>query len=145
MQHAVYTSYASQGMPPFEFTATQVMAFNNFWFEGSSYFDIGSGLLPFSVTPADATSSIARAMLAADRGRADAFDLRADSESGAIAPSDVCLLRNTSGYVPQSWTEARAQLCSVSGLMGALVGINHPVILAYGRLKRMFERMQTRL
>jgi hypothetical protein len=87
MQEYVDASCASQGIPPFEFTPTQVKDFNNFWFTGSSYFDIGSGLLPFSITPDDATSPAACTMLAADRGRADAFDIGADPESGAIAPS----------------------------------------------------------
>jgi hypothetical protein len=84
-------------------------------------------------------------MLAADRGRADAFDLGADPDSGAISPSDVGRLRNTVGYVPQIWTEARTQLRSTSDLLDALVGKNHSVILAYGRFLRMYERMQTRL
>jgi hypothetical protein len=56
-------------------------------------------------------------------------------------PIDVGRLRNTGGHVPQSWTEACAQLRSTSGLLGALVGNNHPVILAYRRLLRMYERM----
>jgi hypothetical protein len=61
------------------------MAFKNFCYAGSTYFDIGSGLLPFSIAPSDATSVQARAMLAADRVRADAFDLGADPENGAVA------------------------------------------------------------
>jgi hypothetical protein len=89
MQNAMDAYCSSQGMPPFEFTPTQIIAFKNFRFAGSSYFDIGSGLLTFSITPADATSPAARAMLAADRGRVDAFDLGDDPESGVIAPSDV--------------------------------------------------------
>jgi hypothetical protein len=130
-------------MPPFEVTSTQVMAFKNFLFSGSSYFHIGSGLLPFSITPVDATSPADRAILAATRGRADVFDLGTDHESGAIAPSDVGRLRNTGGYIPQIWTDYRAQLCSTSGLVGAVVGNNHPVILAYGRFLCMCESMQT--
>jgi hypothetical protein len=145
MQQAVDAYCASQGMPPFEVTPTHVMAFKNFRFAGISYFDIETGLPPFSVTPDDATSPADRVMLAIDRGRGNAFNLGTDPESGAISPSDVGRLRNTGGYVPQSWTEARAQLRSTSGLLGALVGNNHPVMLVYGRFLRMYERMQTRL
>jgi hypothetical protein len=145
MQQAVDASCVSQCMPPFEVTPTQVMAFKNFRFPVSSYFDIGYGLLPFSIRPTDSTSPVARVMLVANIGRVDAFDLGAEPESGVIAPIDVGQLWNTSGCVPQSWTKARAQLHSPSGLMGALVGTNHPVILAYGRFLRMYERMQTRL
>jgi hypothetical protein len=69
----------------------------------------------------------------------------ADPDSSAIAPSDDGRLRNTGGYVPQSWTKARPQLRSTSGLMDALVGNSRPVVLAYGQFLRMYEHMQTRL
>jgi hypothetical protein len=71
-------------------------------------------------------------MLAADRVRGGAFDLGGDPESGAIAPGEVSRLRNLSGYVPISWMEARSQLHSTAGLMGALMGTSHPALVAYG-------------
>jgi hypothetical protein len=71
-------------------------------------------------------------MLAADRTRADTFDLGGDPESGAIAPGDVSRLRSLSGYIPQSWMEARTQLHSSQALMGALLGVEHPLVGAYG-------------
>jgi hypothetical protein len=71
LQQAVEDSCAVQNVPVFEGTPTQVMTFKNFCLTGSSYFDIGSGLLPFSITPSDATSPAARAMLVADRIHAD--------------------------------------------------------------------------
>jgi hypothetical protein len=67
LQQSVDSAATSLDVPSFEVTPTQVMDFKNFWYAGSSYFDIGSGLLPFSITPTDATSVQARAMLAADR------------------------------------------------------------------------------
>jgi hypothetical protein len=42
-------------------------------------------------------------MLAADRVRADAFDLGADLESGEVAPCKITRLCNLSGYTPQTW------------------------------------------
>jgi hypothetical protein len=108
----VESSCAVLRVPAFEVTPTQVMALKIFWLAGSTYFDIGSGLLPFSMAPADATSAQARAMLVADRVRADAFNIGADPESGSIGPGDVSCLRNLSGYLPQGWTEARTQLHS---------------------------------
>jgi hypothetical protein len=89
----VESSCAVLRVPAFEVTPTQVMALHNFRLAGSTYFDIGSGLLPFSITPADATSAPARAMLVTDRVRADAF--------GSIGPGEVSRLRNLSGYLPQ--------------------------------------------
>jgi hypothetical protein len=65
-------------VPAFEVTPIQVMALKNLSMAGSAYFDIGSGLLPFSITLDDATSSQARVMLVADRVRINAFNIGAD-------------------------------------------------------------------
>jgi hypothetical protein len=128
LQQAIDAASATLGVPSFEVTPTQVMSFKNFRFVGAAYHNIGMGLLPFSITPSDATSPHARAMLAADQTRVDAFDLGGNPESGAIAPGDVSRLRNLSGYIPQSWMEARTQLHSTHALLGALLGVEHPVV-----------------
>jgi hypothetical protein len=132
MQHSVDAAAATLDVPSFEVTPTQVMAFKKFRYAGNIYFDIGSGLIPFSITPSDATSTQARAMLAADRVRADAFDLRGDPESGAVAPGEVARLRNRSGYTPHAWNEALSQLLGMQALMGAILGHLNPVVTAYG-------------
>jgi hypothetical protein len=80
-----------------------------------------------------------------DRVRADAFDLGGDPESGAIAPGEVSRLRNLSGYIPNSWMDARSQLHSVAGLMRALMGPKHPALVAYGRFLRQCGRLFSRL
>jgi hypothetical protein len=101
---------------------------------------------PLTLTlAADATSSQARAVLVADRIRADAFGLGTYPESGVIGPSEVERLRNLSGYIPQGWTEAQTPLRSTRGVIGALMGNAHPVMLAYGRFLRLYERLETRL
>jgi hypothetical protein len=56
LQQSVDAAAAALDVPSFEVTPTQFMAFKDFRYAGSSYFDIGSGLLPFSITPSDATS-----------------------------------------------------------------------------------------
>jgi hypothetical protein len=145
MQQVFEASCAVLSVPAFEVTPAQVMALKNFRLSGYAYFDIGSGLLPFSITPADATSSQARAMFVADWIRDDAFNLGADPESGAIGPSEVAHLRNLSGYTPQGWTEAHTQLWSTRGMLWDLMGNAHPVVLAYGRFLRLYERLETRL
>jgi hypothetical protein len=145
LQQAVDAASATLGVPSFEVTPTQVMSFKNFLFVGAAYHDIGTGLLPFSITPSDATSPHAPATLAADRTQADAFDLGGDPESGAITPGDVSRLRNLSGYIPQSRMEDRNQLHSSQALMGALLGVEHPLVGAYGRFLRQYDRLMTRL
>jgi hypothetical protein len=121
------------------------MSFKKFRYAGSSYFDMVSGMLPFSITPTDATSVQARAMLATDRVRADSFDLGTDAASGSVAPGEVSRLHNLSGYNPQTWNEARSQLLGMHALMGALMGPAHPVVGVYGRFLRKYSRILTRL
>jgi hypothetical protein len=145
LQQSVDAAAAALDVPSFKVTPTQVMAFKIFRFAGSNYFDIGSGLLPFSVTPSEATSVQARAMLAADRVRAGAFDLGADPESGAVSPGEVARLRNLSGYIPQTWNEALSQFLGMQALMGAVLGHGHAVVTVYGRFLWRYRRSLTRL
>jgi hypothetical protein len=145
MQQSVDVACATLSLPSFQVSPAHGMAFKNLQFAGGHYFDIGTGLLPFSITPADAQSSVARVMLAADQGRADAFDLGADPETSAIAPGDVPRLRNLQGYLPHGWIEAGSQLRSACGLLGALLGLVHPVVRAYLRFLTKYGRLQTRL
>jgi hypothetical protein len=121
------------------------MAFKNCRFFGASYFNIGSGLLPFSITPTYGTYQQDRAMLSTDRVRAGAFDLDADPESGTISPGDVAWLRNLTGYITQSLMEARSQLHSMRGLTGALLGVSHPALVSYGRFLCQCDGMLIRL
>jgi hypothetical protein len=145
MQQSVDVACATLSLPPFQVSPAHVMAFKNPQFSGGQYFDIGTGLLPFSITPVDAQSSAARVMRAADQGRADAFDLGADLETSAIAPVDVPRLRNLQGYLPHGWIEAGYQLSSACGLLGALLGPEHPVVQAYLRFLTKYGRLQSRL
>jgi hypothetical protein len=121
----VGASCAVQSVPVFHVIPTQVTTFKNFRLAGSSYFDIGSALLPFIVT-------YAQAMLVADHIRVDVFDVGADPKSGSVGPSEVARPQNSTKYTHQSWSEARRQLHSVCGLLVALLEYAHPVHLSYG-------------
>jgi hypothetical protein len=92
------------------------MAFNNFRFAGSAYFNIGMGFLPFSITHGDGTSTQECVTPTADRVRADVLDLVADPESGVVLSSDVVQLPNMIDYLAATWSEARAQLHCARGL-----------------------------
>jgi hypothetical protein len=122
------------------------MALKNFRLAGSTYFDIGPGLLlPFRITPADATSAQARAMLVADRIRSNAFDIGADPESGSIGPGEVSRLRNLSGYIPKDGLRRAPSFEVRGGCWRPCWGGSHPVVLAYGRFLSLYERLETRL
>jgi hypothetical protein len=143
MQQAVDVVCATLHLTTFQISPAHVISFKNLQFTGGQYFNIGTGLLASSITPADAQSTSARAMLAVDQGRADAFNPSADPEASAITPSDVPRLRNLSGYLPHGWIEAGLQLCNACGMLAALLGPQHPVIRAYLRFLTKYGRLQT--
>jgi hypothetical protein len=142
MQQSEDVACATLSLPPFQVSPVHFMAFKNLQFAGGQYFDIATGLLPFRIAPADAQSSAARVMLAADQGRADAFDIGADPETSAIAPGDVPRLHNLQGYLHHGWIEA-GSLRSACGLRGGLLVPEHPVVQAYLRFLTKYGRLQT--
>jgi hypothetical protein len=114
-------------------------------FQDSEIRYIGTGPLPFSITPADAQSSAARLMLAAYQGRADTYVLGADPKCSAISPSDVPQIPNLQGYLPHGWILSACQLRSACWLLGTLLGPQHPVVKAYLWFLTKHGRLQTRL
>jgi hypothetical protein len=130
---------------PFQVTPSQVIAMKTFDFTGASYSELGTGVLPFSITPADATSDKGSAAIRADRGRAETFDLSGDSVNGAMTTDDTTCMRNYKGYVASDWREARLQIRSVACLMGALLGTTHPVIMCYKVFLRKYDLIEPRV
>jgi hypothetical protein len=53
----------------FKVSPYQAIALKNMKFVGGNFFDIGSCLLPFSITPSDATSTTGHTMLASAQVR----------------------------------------------------------------------------
>jgi hypothetical protein len=130
---------------PFQVTLSQVIAMKTFDFTGASYIILGSGVLPFSITPADATSDKGGAVIRADRGQAETFDLSGDSVNGAMTTDDATRMRNYKGYIASDWMEARLQLRSVACLMGALLDTKHPVFVFYKVFLRKYDLMEPRV
>jgi hypothetical protein len=69
---------------PFQVTPLQVITIKTFDLTGASYSEIGTDVLPFSITPADATSDKRRAAIRADHGHAETFDLSGENVNGAM-------------------------------------------------------------
>jgi hypothetical protein len=95
------------GLVPFQVTPSQVMTMKSFDFCGPSYSKIGTGILPFSITPADATSDRGRAAIMADRRRAETYDLSGEAVNGVITNADAASMHNLKGYMAADWMEAR--------------------------------------
>jgi hypothetical protein len=130
---------------PFQVTPSQVIAMKTFDFMGASYSEIGTGVLPFSITPAGATSNKDRAAIRADRGRAETFDLSGDSVNGAMATNDATRMQNYKGYVASDWMEARLRIRSVACIMGSLVGTTHPALMCYKVFLRKYDLIEPRV
>jgi hypothetical protein len=79
---------------PFQVTPSQVIAMRKFDFTSASYTEIGTGVLPFGITPADETSDKGRADILADRGRAETFNLSGGNVNGAMPTEDATKMRN---------------------------------------------------
>jgi hypothetical protein len=127
---------------PFQITPSKIIVMKTFNFTGASYTEIGTDVLPFSTTPADATFDKGRAAIRANRGRAETFHLSGENVNGAVTTEDATKMRNYKGYVAADWMEANMQICSVACLMGALLGTTHPVIMCYKVFLRKYDTME---
>jgi hypothetical protein len=145
LQREVDLAARALGVQPFKITPLQILALKTFDFIGDGYSEIGTGLLPFSVTPQDATSAPACRMLSEDRARAETFDMSGEAANGALTTSDANRLRNNKGYVVADWMEARAQARSYAALVGALLGVGHHCVLNYQDYLSRLDELESRL
>jgi hypothetical protein len=106
---------------------------------------VGTGVLPFSIIPPDATSTAGARAIAGDHANSEIYDLSGDPSSGALSTSDTQRIRNKKGYVVGSWSEARMQIRCNLGILGALCGNNHGVTSSWSNMLRRYERVETRL
>jgi hypothetical protein len=117
----------------------------SFDFCGPSYSEIGTVILPFSITLADDTSDRGCAAIMADHGRAETYDLSWEAINGAITTTDAARMRNLKGYVAADWMEARMHLQGMDMMMGALLGTTHPVLAVYTTFLRKYNAMEPRV
>jgi hypothetical protein len=130
---------------PLQVTPSQVIALKNFYFCGSAYNEIGTGVLPFSIKPADATTDKGRSAIIADRARAGTFDLSGELVNGAVSTTDAHSMRNLKWYVAADWMEARLQIRSVATMMASLLVTTYPTISLYRHFLRKYDYMEPRV
>jgi hypothetical protein len=107
LQQEVDAAVMVLDLVPFQVTPSQVITMKTFDFTGASYAKIYTGVLPFSITPEDATSDKGRAAIRADRGSAETSDLSGENINGAMNTKDATKMRNYKGCVVADWMEAR--------------------------------------
>jgi hypothetical protein len=128
---------------PFKVTPSQVIALKTFDFAGLSMSEVGTGVMPLSIIPPEATSLTAYRDLANNHSQAETYDL--SGESTTLSTGDTQRLRNQKGYLPTNWTEARTQLRCTLALLGALCGDDHAVPAAWRSMLRQYERVEARI
>jgi hypothetical protein len=99
LQREVGAAAEASDLIPFQVTPSQVIAVKTYDFYGASYSEIGTEVLPFSITPADATFDKGRAAIQADRNRVKTSDLGRENVNGTMTVDNASKMRNCKGYV----------------------------------------------
>jgi hypothetical protein len=129
-------------VPPFKVSPSQVIALNTFDFAGLSMAEVGTGVLPLSIIPPEATSLTASRALSLHHTQAEAFDPSGEPNVGALSTPDTQRLRNQKGYLPASWMEARTHTRCSLALLGALCGPDHPIPASWRSILHQYERVE---
>jgi hypothetical protein len=88
LQREVDQSAELFGVLPFKVTTSQAIALKTFDFAGISMDGVGTGVLPLSIIPSDATSVSAARAIAKNHARSETYDLSGDTSSGAFSTAD---------------------------------------------------------
>jgi hypothetical protein len=129
----------------FKVTPSQVISLKTFDFAGLSLSEVGTGVLPLSIIPPEATSLAAFHALARNNSQAETYDISGEPTSGALSIADIQRLRNQKGYLPANWMEARTQIRWTLALLGALCGDLRAVPVAWRSMLRQYEKVEARL
>jgi hypothetical protein len=78
----------------FKVSPSQVISIKTFNFSGLSLSEVGTGVLPLSVVPPDATSLSAVRSLASNNTQTETYDLSDDPSNGALYTADTQRLRD---------------------------------------------------
>jgi hypothetical protein len=127
----------------FKVSPSQVIALKTFDFAGISLSEVGTGVLPLSIIPPEATSLAAARALSNNHSQAENFDLIGDT--GVLSTADTQWLPNQKGYLPVDWMEARTQIRCTLALLGALCGNEHPVPAAWRLMLCQYERVESKI
>jgi hypothetical protein len=145
LQREVDQSAEVFGVLAFKVSPSQVISLKTFDFGGLSMSEVGTGVLPLSIIPPEATSLSASRALANNHAQSETYDLSGEPSLGAMSTADTQRLRNQKGYLPVNWMEARTQLRCMLALLGALCGNDHAVTLSWQQMLRDYERVEARL
>jgi hypothetical protein len=139
LQREVDQSADTFDVLPFKVTPSRVISLKTFDFAGLSMSEVGTGVMPLSIIPPEATSLATSRALTNNHAQAETYDL--SGESTTLSTADTQRLWNQKGYLPANWMDARTQLrCTL-----ALCGYDHVVPAAWRSMLRQYERVEARI
>ena len=116
----------------------------NFLFEGTTESNLGTGLLPFTVTPPGAVSL--EASIRHDQDYEQTADYTTIMDSNTImTATDARALRGGGTYVPCDVDEAEIILESYGALLGAVLGVKHAVITSHFAALEAYKHVRLHL
>ena len=145
LQEQVDAAAAELGTPAPQITPTHAMQLRLWKFAGDNDHDIGLSILPLSLTPPKSMSNSALHQQAKNQERAWLFDLSGSNTGVSTSAGDVLRMRNTKGFLPTNWMEARSQLKCEASVLGALLGTQHEVTESYLDFLRDYEYIEAPL
>jgi hypothetical protein len=145
LQREVDQSADTFDMLPFKVTPSQVIALKTFDFADLSMSEVGTGVMPLSIIPPEATHLAASCALANMNNHAQAETYDLSGESTTLTTTDTQRLWNQKGYLPANWMEARTQLWCTLVLLGALCGDEHAVPADWHSMHQQYERVEARI
>ena len=132
------------GVPPPLVTVQHTTTVTNWLFSGSTEFNLGGGLLPFTVTPPGAVSINAMGRHEQDHEDTADYTLVMGTNSSMTA-ADARSLRGNNTYVPMDMEEAESMLESYTALLGATLGVNHPNVISHQRSLKEYRSVRPHL
>ena len=130
LQDAVETSADRFKVQTPHVTVAHATTLTNWAFAGTSLFNVGTGLLPFTVTPPGAVSMESRVRFERDQERSADHDTIMEG-STSITASDARSFRTAGAFVPSSFDETEATLEGYGALLGAVLGNEHPNVVSH--------------
>ena len=111
-------------------TVQHANSLQNWTLAGSTEYNLSVGILPFTVTPTGAVSIEAMIRLEHDHEQTSDYTTILDGNTSMTA-ADARALRANSAYIPVNMDETEAMINSYGALLGAILGYEHPNVLAH--------------
>ena len=144
LQDSAEIAAAHFRVPTPHVTVQHANSLQNWTLAGSTEYNLAVGILPFTVTPTGAVSLEALVRLDHDHEQTSDYTTILDGNASMTA-SDARALRANSAYIPVNMDETEVMLNSYGALLGAVLGHDHPNVLAHFASLEMYTEVRLHL